>query len=432
MSLEPERLDQDIEVRDHLSSGLNRSQFDRELRRGLRPALLVMGLVLLSGLTLFLLARNTSGGRSPLAGSHELRVAVDDASGVVPGVQEVRISGMRVGRITNSKISDGRAVLTAKIDEKFGDIYRDARLRLRPSTPLNDLFLDVVDRGTPKAGTAGAAQILPATATSVPVQFSQALNVFRPVTRARMQRFIAQFGPALRDNGDELRAVFVQLTPFLRAARRLTSELATRRQATRRLVRNLNLTLQELGARDRSLKGLINHGARTLTALGDNRDPLNRTLARLPGVITQARSTFSTLTPTLQRSRQAFDALEPVADVLPSAMRSLEDFSQDARPALAALQPSVRTLSPLFEQARPLSRTLASAFSALRPSVPRLDSITRQIAPCEMALQQFFMDTLSVFKFQSQKNAIPRGELVANAPGQLTAPPSCAQGRPRK
>src|SRR5258708_5649700 len=48
----------------------------------------------------------------PWDSTYTTRVAVYDAKGVVPGKQEVRMSGIPVGEITGSELQNGRAVLT--------------------------------------------------------------------------------------------------------------------------------------------------------------------------------------------------------------------------------------------------------------------------------------------------------------------------------
>ena len=76
----------------------------------------------------------------------------------------------------------------------------------------------------------------------------------------------------------------------------------------------------------------------------------------------------------------------------------------------------------------------------LRPAAPRLDRITAEVVPCELAVQKFFQWTLSILKFYDVRGAMPRGLDVAgtkSAGGRVQDPaivaaPSCAKGGPRK
>jgi hypothetical protein len=96
-------------------------------------------------------------------------------------------------------------------------------------------------------------------------------------------------------------------------------------------------------------------------------------------------------------------------------------------------------LASLARATQPLAADLRSAFADLRPTAPRLDDMTAQIVPCELAVQKFFQWTLSVAKYYDVRGAFPRGEDVAgvNSTGSIPDPelrpsPSCAKGGLRK
>jgi hypothetical protein len=42
--------------------------------------------------------------------------------------------------------------VTVSIDQRYEPIYRDARVEIRPNTPLQDMYVDIVSRGTRAAG----------------------------------------------------------------------------------------------------------------------------------------------------------------------------------------------------------------------------------------------------------------------------------------
>ena len=58
--------------------------------------------------------------------------------------------------------------------------------------------------------------------------------------------------------------------------------------------------------------------------------------------------------------------------------------------------------------------------------------------PCELAIQKFFMNTISVAKLADAHGAFPRGQRVEGVPSSGQAPPGygyvrgCAKGEPRK
>jgi phospholipid/cholesterol/gamma-HCH transport system substrate-binding protein len=424
--------DYELELAERLSSGVTGRKLQRDFRRARRPILLLSLTFILACATAFDIVRNVYGG-SPFASRYTVQVAVSDASGVVPGTQQVRIAGVPVGLITGAKLANGQAVLTLSVRSRFGPLYRNAQLRLNPQTPLQDMYIDVVRRGTPSAGQLHANDILPAAGTDVAVQLGEVLDIFDPVTRLRMQGMIKGFANGLGSaDGAQLRHAFIETAPFLRATQRLTAELAARRQMVARLVHNLGLMMSELARRDGAVRDLVASGSTTFATLGSQQPSLNELWAALPAAVRQAKSTFTTLAPTLVRARAAFAALQPVSAILPSALRSLTDFSNAAEPALARLEPAVSALAPLVHAVRPLATNLRTALAELRASAPRIDYATGTVIPCLLAVRDFFGYTSSVFAYGTEGTAFPRGEFVADAPGGYRAGASCAPGAPRK
>ena len=422
-----------------MSHRLTRDRVMLEIRRARKPFVVLVGMVLVAALSLSYLVGNLRSSL-PWEDPYRVRVAVDDAKGVIAGKQEVRIAGVPVGSITRVDLVDGRPVIEAMIEKRYAPIYRDARVRLRPRTPLNDLFLDVERRGTSAAGKLDEDQTLQAQRTRTPVDIGRVANVFDADTRPRVKQAIDELGRGLGDHGHQLRAALVELTPFLRAAQRISGELAVRRGKTRRLVHNFRVLTEELGRREGDLARLVSGGAATLTELGRQDASLAATITQLPPTLRRLDSSFAAVRAATDDLDPALDALRPSADALPSGLAALRRLTLDARPAVEALQRPVRRLAPFVRDLRPTATDLDRAFARLLPQAPRLDRITEKIVPCELALQRFFHNTISVTKFHNGRAAFPRGQLVAglsllggavNDPAQK-ASPSCAPGGPRK
>jgi virulence factor Mce-like protein len=423
-------------MKDRLSSGLTRERLALELRRSRGPFAIWLGLLVLAVGAGGVILKNMNN-QYPWEDVYEVRVAIDDAKGVVPELQDVRISGVPVGTITKSELVANRPVLTLSIDREHAPLYRDARLRLRPQTPLQDLYVDVEDRGTPAAGELTAGDIFPAARTQVPVQVSDVLNVFDQPTRARYEVALDEMGRGLDDGGDQLRAAFAEMVPFLHAARRMNRVTAERRRHTRRLIHNFRLLAEELARRDGVVTRLVASGHTTLGELASNDEALERTIAELPPTMRQLDRSLTVLQPALDELDPALDALRRAASALEPGLEALRAFSTDASPALQALRRPVRELAPTVRALRPPIGDLDPAFARLRPQAPRLDRITALVSACKLGFQKFFQWTPSVFKMGDTHGAVPRGEQTiapADAGGQTRDPnlrrsPSCTDGR---
>jgi phospholipid/cholesterol/gamma-HCH transport system substrate-binding protein len=414
-----------------MSRQANRDRMILEMRRARGGLAALLGLIVLSIGAAYVIADGLRLNM-PWSDTYTARVAVDDAKGVVAGKQQVRISGLPVGKITKAELVDGQPVLTLTIKGEYGRLYHDARLRLRPKTPLNDLYLNVEDRGTKSAGELSEDQVLRAERTRAPVDIGRVLNTFDSTTRVRMEQTIDEVGRGLGDRGDDFRAALVELAPFLNAARRLTHETAIRRTQTKRLVHNLTLMMGELGRRDDDLHKLVVGGAHTFSELAAQDAALSDVIAQFPPTLQQLLPTFATLRKTADELDPALDALQPAARSLPGALANLRDFSLEANPSLAALRRPVPDLTRLVHQLRPTAEGLDRAFTRLQPQAPRLDRITAKVVPCEYAVSKFFHNTLSLMKFADARGLVPRGQTVdGNSLFQRQAK-SCAPGGPRK
>jgi ABC-type transporter Mla subunit MlaD len=300
-------------------------------------------------------------------------------------------------------------VLTLDIERGHAPLYRNATFRLRPLTPLQDMYVSVERRGSPATGRLDERTIVPADQSLSPVDISRVLDIFQADPRKAMAVALEELGKGAPDNGVRLRAAFTELAPFLGVADRALGLVAARRRHLARLMTNVSGLLEAVGTRDRQLTGLIRSGNLTLAELARENKPFAATLRELPPTMTVMQRAFAALRSAENGFDPALASLRPVAARLPAAMQSLAQVSRAADPALARLSPALQTLTPLARELRPTAASLASAFDALTPQAPAFDRITALMPRCFDSISHFFDDTLSVFKFSDAYGAIPRG-----------------------
>jgi ABC-type transporter Mla subunit MlaD len=394
--------------RERLTERISPSLLRIELKRALRPLIvLAIGFAVAAVAGEYIL-NNINGG---VGSTHTIKVEVADATGIVPARAEVRFEGIEAGVVQHVDLVHGHAVLTATVANKFGSIYRNATLTVRPNTALQDMYLDVLNRGTPSAGKATQAYVIPLDQSSSPVNVSEVLNVFDPGVRARLYDIFNELGNGLNDRGAYLRRAFVELAPFLRIAGQVSGQLAARADYTKQLVHNAAILSSVLGQRSAQLHNVVLAGTKTLRALStEGGTPLRQTLADLPGVLSPIPQTTQDIDGLLGKLDPAITGLYPVADRLRSALANLRGFATAAEPALTKLREPVRKLVPLSEQLQPLSSQLASSLNAISPQTPDVNHITSVVAECPSAPYAFFNWTASVTKYYDAYGSYPRGD----------------------
>lgn len=381
-----------------MSRGAGRDRLMLELRRASFPALLFLILILAGVYAGVTVMRNLASDK-PWVSYKPYDVAFESVKGVVPGRAELRIAGVKAGSVKDARLVDGQAVLTLNVEKKYAPLKTDAKVVIRPVTALEDVYVDVVSRGSKNAPEIKSGQILAESRTESQTEVGRVLNVLESDTRAQFSNLLDQLGAGTKDRGERMRQAFTELGPFLRAAADLGDALQDRRQNTKALVHNFGNLTTVLATRDKQLAGFVDNGGKLLGELAEHDGTLAATIARLPGTLRNAQTTFASLRGTTVPLDAALKSLRPVAKSLPDGLESLRSFSNDATPAVRSLRPSVTALRPL---ARELRRTSANGAAALTPLVSQFKQLehgTKIVEPCLPTAFSFVTRTPSVLKY---------------------------------
>ncbi|MBA2348216.1 MAG: MCE family protein [Solirubrobacterales bacterium] len=409
-----------------------------EARRSLKSLGMLVGLILVAAITVVGIARNITFER-PWEKYREVNVAFDDVKGIFPGGHQVRIHGVKVGVVSKSTLRNGRPELTLKIEDKWGPVYKDAKIQIRPVTPLQDLYVNIIDRGTKESGEAKEEDVIASANTITPVDISRVLNTFNAPTRQRMGILLTEMGRGLDDGGEKLKRSFVTLAPFLNVAERTTAVLATRKAAVKRVVTNFGELSAALAARDKDVEKFVQQGNIALGELARNDQPLAATLTGLDELLPVMRSSFGSVDRLTTRLDPALVSLKPVAANLEDALKGLQQVGDDARPAFSALRPAARSLRTMARTLPSTSKALQTSLQNLESQTPQFDRLTALAGPCMPATLRFFDNTLSVFKYSDVNGTFPRGNetvdldagtgLLGNPALNFRKLPNCTDGK---
>jgi virulence factor Mce-like protein len=403
-----------LDPRKRLTSGITRSRLQAEARKASRPTVLfIVGIILTGGIASYLLTNISSVFGH---GSYEVRFAVNEDYGVFAGFDDVRFRGVPAGTITKVQRDGARLILVAKIRKDKGIVYQDARAQIRPITPLNDVYLDVVDPGTPAAGRAKPGRPLTEAQTQTSVSVPDVLNVFDADVRQSTARLLDQLGNGMADGGAKLNRAFIALGPFLRQAGDLTRQVALHDATTKRLIHNTAVLTTELGRRDTELKRLVKTGAATVGTLQQHSGDLDSTLAQLGPTFTELRSSLASVRGVVDDVDAGLASLNPVATKLPGALASVRSLNRTLGPAIAQLQQPVKTLTPFVGRLRQVADRLEPIATALRPQVPTLNRLTQRLVSCEKGVIGFFQWNTSLAKFGDANGPVLRGNLAVGVP----------------
>jgi virulence factor Mce-like protein len=411
------------EVRDHRTTGkVNRARVQLELKRATRSGIIVAAALIVGLAITAYVASNI--GVSFTSSTQSVSFYVNDATAVVPQADEVRYLGIPAGRVSSVRMHGTQPVITASWQTKYGKIYKNARLVVRPNTALEDMYVDVVNPGTPSAGLANTSDPLPAAATDTSVNLDDVLDTFNADARRSLRTLLDQLGNGLADRGAALKEGFVELAPFLQLAGNVSTQLADRATLVKQLVHNTSTVMTDLSQRQQELRTLVSSGSSALTTLANGSSNLNATLHELPTTIDDVNSSFASVSGVVGDVDAALKSLDPVVKELPSALSSVQKLSNDASPAVKALQTPVTKLVPLVQTLSPLSASLSQAVSGLSPQVSTINHTVSDLVSCRTGVEGFFQWNPSLAKYGDERGLSPRGNLAVGiqSSGLLDSP----------
>ncbi|HEX4109752.1 MAG TPA: MlaD family protein [Solirubrobacteraceae bacterium] len=388
---------------------VNTDRLKLEIARS-RTAFIMYLLVLALGLFAIEQVLSRVVFQRPWDSYYDVNATFQDVKGVVTGKDQVRIAGIPVGVISQSRLSNGQAVLTLAIQSKYKPLYRNATVELRAQTPLEDMYAQVTP-GTPSAGVIPNNGTITVQQTITPVDISRVLDTFNQNTRSMLTVLLSELSKGLGGTGgQQLEQSFVALAPFLHDADKVTRAMADRKAELAQVITNFGTLAHAVADTDKQLSGFINTGDQTLGELADEDGPLSSTIANLPPTLSALKSSLGVLQAAEGQLDPALTDLHSVAAALPSGLKGLQNFAIEARPALRALQPTLSSLLPLATNLQPTAGSLRGAFTTLDPLAPGFNNITTQVADCSYVLHKFFAWTPSVTAYGTPYGAIPRAD----------------------
>ncbi|HET9025404.1 MAG TPA: MlaD family protein, partial [Burkholderiaceae bacterium] len=297
-----------------------------------------------------------------------LRAELTSVQGVLPGQgQAVTISGVRVGQIGSVDLVDGAAVARLRIETKYGHVYPDATVLLRPKTPLKDMVAEL-DPGSPKSGPAlKSGALLRTDHTAADVNLEEVLAMLDRDSRDYLNLLLSDGAQALSHGGGrDLANVFRRFEPLSRHVGQASRLVAKRRVQLKRLVGNLSQLSTELGARDRDIARFVRASAAVFRRFANQNQNLQRSVELLPS--------------TLDKSSRALAKVDTLGRTLGVTAKELDPAAKALAPALRDVEPFFRKTTPVFrDQIRPFGRAAQPETKALKEPTTKLAQATPEL-----------------------------------------------------
>jgi virulence factor Mce-like protein len=342
------------------------------------------------------------GGTIPLAAQgYRFHLRFTNAANLVPG-DDVRISGIDVGKVVAVKDSGQYALATLELQRRYTPISSDAHAILRLKTLLGEVFV-ALSPGSASAPQLADGGTLPSTQVEPTQPLDKVLQTFNPRTQRNLDRLLAGFSTGLAGRGAALNDALGNADAATGQLDTLAGILDRDRATVQGLVRDTGVVLHSVSARRAALGQLVTAGERVLsTTAARNRD-LTATVDELAPLMPRLRATLSDVHRALTVADPTLRTLIPVAPLLAPTLSALTALGPPARALLRealGLIDSAHVALPLLTR---VGRTLPSVLKIVVP-------VGEQLAPMVSLASRY---TPALLSTMANLAAVPS----ASAPG---------------
>ena len=314
------------------------------MRKTSQPAfanpVLIGAVTVLVAIVAVFLAYNANNGL-PFVPTRVLKVDLANGAAIVPG-NDVEQGSFRVGLVSDEHPVVGKngqvmAQVTLELNESNGKVPIDSTATIRPRSLLGLKYIDLEYGHSKKYFADGGT--MPASRTTVPVQFDDINTMFDAKTRPAIQQDLAGYGDVLAARGSSLNDTIASLPSLLGHLRPVAAYLSDPHTQLTRFLGALNGFFSTISPVAQTNSRLFTDQATTFAAVSQSPTDLENTIKFSP--------------PTLDVSTASLKVQRPF-------LADLTTFSDYMAPATVALRQALPNVNPALEAGvRVLPRTPA-------------------------------------------------------------------------
>ncbi|WP_372792301.1 MlaD family protein, partial [Paraconexibacter sp.] len=231
---------------------------------------------------------NFDGSLPMQAQKYRVGFVVPQAGNLQVGAS-VRSAGVEIGRVVDvERVRPRGARITAELEGSVVPLRADARVAVRAKSLLGEPYLQV-HLGTRNAPAVPEDGELPITAAVGTQQLDDVLSTFDPATRAGVRRLVEGFSKAVAGRGTNISGALGQARPAATGTADLAEIVDRQRGSLRRLIRSGGAVLDEAGAREGAIQGMVTEGDRLFAVTGRRTEQITRIVRALPGFLGEMR-----------------------------------------------------------------------------------------------------------------------------------------------
>jgi phospholipid/cholesterol/gamma-HCH transport system substrate-binding protein len=259
----------------------------------------------------------------PIIGGGDVYYAAFKEAGGLKANDEVRIAGVRVGKVEKVELDGDHVKVTFRIEDP-ADFGKDTRADIKVKTLLGAMFLALEPAGS---GQLSAGSEIPVSRTSSPYDVVKA---FSGLAETSDRIDTDQLAQSLTTLADLTRNTPEAFRSALDGVSRLSTNIAAKNDQINTLLGNLQNVSEVLDARDQDIVGLMRDSDVLFRALVKRRDSVHRLLVSTTTLSTEltalVRQSRADLQPALSHLQSVVDVLNKNEDNIDNSLRLMAPF----------------------------------------------------------------------------------------------------------
>ncbi len=259
----------------------------------------------------------------PIIGGGDVYYAAFKEAGGLKANDEVRIAGVRVGKVEKVELDGDHVKVTFRIEDP-ADFGKDTRADIKVKTLLGAMFLALEPAGS---GQLSAGSEIPVSRTSSPYDVVKAFSGLAETSDRIDTDQLAQSRTTLADLP---RTTPEEVRSALAGGSRLSTNIAAKNDQINTLLGNLQNVSEVLDARDQDIVGLMRDSDVLFRALVKRRDSVHRLLVSTTTLSTEltalVRQSRADLQPALSHLQSVVDVLNKNEDNIDNSLRLMAPF----------------------------------------------------------------------------------------------------------
>jgi phospholipid/cholesterol/gamma-HCH transport system substrate-binding protein len=300
-----------------------------------------------------------SGGRS-----YVLKLMMSNASGLRSGSQ-VLLGGVPVGTVGSLGMTRSNVVV-ADLDLNPDQVRvgRGASASIVAANLLGEEYV-ALKPGDPRVSLPSGT-VLPESATTLPTELDQIVDVLDGGTRARLVVLLREAGVAVAGRQGDVGAILRQFPPSLTAATTLLTTMVQDNHTLAGLVAQSDQFIARMDSVGRPLKQVIGAAAGASHTLAERATALREAVSGAPATLSTIQTFVHNLGDTASNLTSPVGELADDAQPLDRMLAAVKPFTKAAVPTLNRAAAVAPTLASLAHQATPTVRTAVPTIASLQ------------------------------------------------------------------